>query len=623
MPIEATIFIMLTVTKEEGSMRLHFHNVITAALFLVISIPFLLGFSATPEKLESLKPGKYDQVRQFMAPVIQKEMKKHKVPGLSIVLVDDQQVVWAQGFGYADEAKEVLATPETIYRVGSISKLFTATAVMQLVELGRIDIDKPLQAYLPEFSIKTRFPNSNPITLRSLMTHHSGLPANFHKGMWTKAPEPFATVVNRIRDEYAAFPPYFIFSYSNIGATLLGRVIEKTAGRDFDLYMDDSLLRPLGMTRSDFSDRLNMKKASAKGYWNGKETEEPALRDIPAGGLNSTVLDLARFIQMVFAQGRSGDRQILKPETLTEILRPQNAGVPLDLNFRVGLGWMLSSLGPMNIQNAGPVAHHGGTTLYFHSQLVILPEHKLGVVVLANSSTARSVVDKAAAETLALALEVKTGIKQPERKKPAEADGALSPEELLAYEGWYAMITGATKITKKSNYLRTEVTNRTVRLVPRVDGLLGLKYKLFGLIPIRLGELEYIGISRSTVAGREILKARSGSQELLLGEKIKTVPFPEKWLKRMGEYEIANRGDDAVIIDNVRLRYDDGFVLVEYSVPVFFGSTMSFALAPVSDTDAVIRGLGSGMGETIRVVTVDGGEMLYFSGYLLKKKAEK
>ncbi len=602
-------------------MRSHFHGVAIAALLLGISTPFLLGLSATPEKLESVKPGKYDQVRQYMEPLIRKEMKKQKVPGLSIVLVDDQQVVWAQGFGYADEANEVPATPETIYRVGSISKLFTATAVMQLVEQGRIDIDKPLQTYLPEFSIRTRFPNSNPITLRSLMTHHSGLPANFHKGMWTKAPEPFAVVVNRIRDEYAAFPPDFIFSYSNVGATLLGQVIEKTTGRDFASYLDDSLLLPLGMIHSGFSSRLNRGPLSARGYRSGKETEESALRDVPAGGLNSTVLDLGRFMQMIFAQGRFNERKILTPQTVREMLRPQNARVPLDLNFRVGLGWMLSSLGPMNIQNAGPVAHHGGATLYYHSQLIILPEHKLGVVVLANSSTARSVVDKAAAETLALALEAKTGIKQPDRMK--SADGSFATEELQAYEGWYATIAGAAKITRKSGYLRTEVMNRTVRLTPRGDGLLGLKYKLFGLIPIRLGELDYIGISRSMVAGREILKARSGSQELLVGEKINTIPVPEKWLRRTGEYEIPNRGDDAVIIDNVRLRYDEGLLLVEYSAPVFFGSTMSFALAPVSDTEAVIRGLGSGMGETIRVVTVDGGERLYFSGYLLKKKAEK
>jgi CubicO group peptidase (beta-lactamase class C family) len=604
-------------------MRFHCNGRIKAMLVLTASLPLLLGLSAAPGKPDSSLPGKYEQVKRSVSLVIQKEMKKRKVNGLSIALVDDQHVVWAQGFGYADEENSVPATPETIYRVGSISKLFTATAIMQLVEQGRIDIDKPVHTYLPEFSIRTRFPNSDPITLRSLMTHHSGLPANFYKGMWSKTPGPFTAVVNRIKDEYAAYPPNFIFSYSNVGATLLGNVVEKTVGGDFASSMDDSLLRPMGMAHSSFSSRLNMKPGSAKGYGNGKETEEPALRDIPAGGLNSTVLDLSRFMQMVFARGWSGGRQILKRETLTEMLRPQNTGVPLDLNFRVGLGWMLSSLGPMNIQNAGPVAHHGGTMLYYHSQLVILPEHKLGVVVLANSSTARSVVDKAAAETLALALEAKSGIKQPDRTKPAAADGELPPEELQAYEGWYALITGATKITKKSNYLRTEVMKRTVRLVPRVDGRLGLIYKLFGLIPIRLGELDYVGIVRSTVGGREILKACSGSQELLVGEKIKTVPIPEKWLKRMGEYEIANRGDDAVIIDNVRLRYDDGLVLVEYSAPVFFGGTMSFALAPVSDTEAVIRGLGSGMGETIRAVSIDGGEMLFFSGYLLKKKAEE
>ncbi|KAF0216940.1 MAG: hypothetical protein FD174_3495 [Geobacteraceae bacterium] len=579
----------------------------------------LAGCATMPKRPENVAQGDYGYTKEYISWLARKEMKKHDVTGLSIALVDDQRVVWAEGFGFADEAGNVSATPETVYRAGSISKLFTATAAMQLVEQGKLDIDRPLQTYLPEFSIRSRFPAAGPITPRTIMTHHSGLPSDLLKGMWTRNPEPFESEVNLITDEYAAYPPDSVFSYSNVGVTLLGHGVEKITGRDFASHMDASVLRPLGMPHSSFSAAPDRSPLAAKAYRKGEEAEETPLRGIPAGGLNSTVLDLSRFMEMVFAGGRGGERQIIKPETLAEMLRPQNARVPLDLNFRVGLGWMLSGLGNIDIKNAGPVAHHGGATLYHRSQLIVLPDHKLGVVVLANSATAGSVVNKLATEALKLALEAKTGIKQPDRKKPTESDGSFSQDALQAYEGRYATMAGVVSVSKQSDYLRAEVMNKSLRLVPRSDGLFGLQYKLLGLFPISLGELDNVGISRAMVAERDILKARADGQELLVGERIQPVPIPEKWLQRTGEYKIANAGDDAVLFETLRLRHDAGLLLVDYSMPLFFNGTMSLAIAPLSDTEAVIYGLGRGMGETIRVVAIGGEELLYYSGYFLRK----
>ncbi|HEY6871504.1 MAG TPA: serine hydrolase domain-containing protein [Geobacteraceae bacterium] len=589
-------------------------SVIAAMVFM------LAGCAGMPAHPDSMARGDYSYVKEYISRLAKKEMKKHDVTGLSIALVDDQRVVWADGFGYADEANKVPATPQTVYRAGSISKLFTATAAMQLVEQGKLDIDQPLKSYFPEFSVKSRFPDAGPITPRTLMTHHSGLPSDLLKGMWTRNPESFENEVNLLREEYAANPPNHVFSYSNVGVTLLGHALEKIAGRDFAPHLEASVLRPLGMEHSAFSQTPDRSPLGAKAYFKGEEAEELPLRDMPAGGLNSTVLDLSRFIQMVLAAGRAGERQIIKPETLAEMLRPQNTEVPLDLNFRTGLGWALSGLGGIDIRNAGPVAHHAGGTLYHRSQLIVLPEQKLGVVVMANSATAGPVVSKLAAESLRLALEAKAGIRQPPPVATRTGEGSLSQEALQAYEGRYATMVGVVELTKKSNYLRAEVMGKSLRLVPRPDGLLGLKYRLLGLIPISLGELDRVGISRATVAGREIVKASMNGQELLVGERIKPAPISEAWQKRVGEYEISNAGDDAALVDRIRLRQDNGLLLVEYSLPLFAVARMSVAITPLSDSEAVIYGLGRGMGETIRVVTVGNEEMLKYSGYLLKRK---
>lgn len=623
-----------------------------AGLFSALIISLLVGCSTLPTA--PLKPaaaarGDYGYTKEYISWLIRQEMEKNQVTGLSIALVDDQKVVWAEGFGYADKANNVTATPATIYRAGSITKLFTASAAMQLVDDGLLNIDQPLQRYLPGFSVKSRFPDAAPITPRTLMTHHSGLPGDLAKGMWSGSPASLAEETILLRDEYVANPPDYVFAYSNVGMALLGHALEKIVDRDLATQMSIALFLPLRMTSSTISPKIDRSSLGSKAYRNNEQVEETPLRDIPAGGLNSSVLDLSRFISMVFGGGWFMEHQILKTGTVAEMLRPQNSRIPLDLSFRVGLGWMLGGLGGIEIKNAGPVAHHGGATLYHRSQLIILPEQKLGVVVLANSASGGSVVNKVATETLKLALEAKSGITQPVRQlptpkavkekpksaataalqKPAarsqtakEERKALTPEELQAYEGSYDTIVGLVTVKNKTDYLEAGLFNKSVRLVPRPDGLLDISYKFLGLFPVSLGELDQLRIDRETVNGRDILKVVSDGSELLAGERLQPGPIPEKWQQRTGEYEIINAGDDTVLVEKLRLRSAEGLLTAEYTMPHFSEQVMSLALAPISETEAVICGLGRGKGETIRVITKNGQELLAYSGYLLRKKVE-
>jgi CubicO group peptidase (beta-lactamase class C family) len=584
-----------------------------AAVFLLISGP------VSGAKTEPVLQINYDPVKEAVSQLIQREMKKNDIVGLSIVLVDGQRLIWAQGFGYADERKDITATPETVYRIGSLTKLFTASAVMRLAEQSKLSIDKPLQTYLAEFSIRTRFDEHAAITPRNMMTHHSGLPTDYQKGMWSKNPDSFTTVTDLLKDEYMAYPPELIFSYSNIGYDLLGHVIERITGQDYALHIQSTLLHPLGMRHSGFTPPAASRLMSA-GYFRGTEMEDPALRDIPAGGMYSTVLDLSRFIKMIFANGAANDRQILAPGTVAEMLRPQNTQVPLDLGLRVGLGWMLGGLGEIDILNAGPVAHHAGATLLFRSQMIILPRHKLGVVVLSNSSTAGRPAGKIAEQALELALEAKTGIKQPLPEKSPEIDVVLSPEIQKAYAGNYASLVGLAEITSKSGSFNLEALNRTFQLVPHASGKFGAKYVFLGLFPFSLAALDIYEVSHAKIAGHEILRASTKGNDLLIAEKIKPMPVPAAWRARVGRYTIENLGGDIAVFENIRLLYDNGWLVLECSMPFFFKSTFRFPLKPASDTEAILAGLGGrSMGDTIRIVTVNGKEKLAYSGYLLRK----
>jgi hypothetical protein len=440
--------------------------------------------------------------------------------------------------------------------------------------------------------------------------------------MWTSKPEPYTNVVNLIREEFAAYPPDALFSYSSVGTTLLGQVVERVSGREYVSYINESLLQPLGMAHTGFAPAQGTNGPLSRGYHKGREMDDPLPRDVPAVGMQSTVLDLGRFLQMINAQGRCNGNQVLRSKMLAEMLKPQNEQVPLDLGLRIGLEWALSGLGDIDIQNAGTVAHHAGATLLFHSQIIVLPEHRLGVIVLSNSSASSRLVNKAAVQAITLALKAKAGIKQPYQEKPVEVDALLPQEVLREYAGQYASVLGIAEIRPKSDHLHAEVMNRTFQLTRCADEGFSVKYRLLGLFPFSLGELDYYELSRSAVAGHEILKASTRGRDFLFAEKIYPVPVPEPWKKRVGEYRIDNPGNDFPLIEKFRIRHEDGLLLAECAVPFFFKGKARFPLRPVSDTEAIIAGLGRGLGETIRVVQVNGREALRYSGYVLVKDGE-
>ena len=587
-------------------------------LIVLSTLTLFLGACATTlQKPDQFTRGDYTSTEAYISGLIEKNMNDRDITGLSIALVDDQKIVWARGFGYADVQNKVPASAATVYRLGSISKVFTAMATMQLAERHKLDIDQPLKTYLPDFSVETRFPGSGPITPRNIMTHHSGLPGNFMSGMWVANPQPFTDVVHEIKGEFVAYPPNTIFAYSNLGVTLLGNAIEQVSQEHYADYMNHHLLQPMGMVHSSFTAKPDASLMS-KAYKKGKEAVETPLRDVPAGGLNSSVEDMGRFMETIFADGKSGHDRIVGQETLAEMLRPQNEDIPLDLNFRVGLGWILGGLGGIDVQNAGPVAHHSGGTENFMSQMVILPQQKLGVIVLANSASGAQVVSEIATQALKLALEAKTGIKQPEKEKVALDPSPLTLDILKEYAGDYATMVGAAKIEDDSTGLHALALGRTFQLVHHADGKFSLRYRMLGFISIGLGNLEDIEFARTTLEGREILVGSTNHQAMLVGERIQPVPIPKTWLDRVGEWQVINSQNSPMVPEMMTLQLEDGLMIAttRYSEPE---KQTRMIILPLSDNQAVIAGLGSGMGETIRIERSGTGETGWFEGLELKR----
>lgn len=592
------------------------HAIALTRRLLAPVVIVLLGACATvpppPPKPTHAGRGDYRYTRDYVSWLIGEEMTENRVTGLSIALVDDQRLVWAEGFGKEDAESDIAASSQTRYRLGSIAKVLTATAAMQLADRGEMDIDRPLADYLPEFSIRSRHDGAGPITPRNIMDHHSGLPANYLKGMMGDNPAPFTSLVEAVRDEYVAYPPNFIFGYSNLGVTLLGAAIERTAGTPFTRHMEQALLAPLGMTHTSFESRPAVKVYDGRGA-----IEALPLRDLPSGGLVSSVADMSRFMRMVFADGSFGGKQLLRPESLAEMLRAQNEDIPLDLGFRVGLGWLLSGI---EIRNAGLVASHGGTLLDSHSMMVVLPEHKLGVIVASNSGTSQAVVKKIATEALAHALEAKTGIRQPENPPAAaQPEVRLRPDQLASYSAWYDSMVGLIRVKPRADALDAEVMGHTLQLKPQAGGQFGLRYKLFGLIPVQVGAFDGVRISAAAIGGHNVLVGHFGADTMLVGEKLTPRPIPQNMLDYVGDYEIVGT-PPGLAPDRLGLRIEDGMLIGECSFSELPGFVLRIALTPISATEAIISGLGTGKGETIRILADGDGQRLLFSGLELRKK---
>jgi serine beta-lactamase-like protein LACTB len=358
------------------------------------------------------------------------EVEEKKFPALSIALVDDQKIVWAKGFGFQDRDRKQPATAETVYRVGSVSKLFTDVAIMQLVEKGKLDLDAPITKYLPDFKPITK-PEHKPITLRMLMAHHSGLIREPPVGNYFDPTEPsLDKTIASLNGIELVYAPNEREKYSNAAIALVGYTLQKTQGEKFSSYVRKHVLEPLGMNSSAFELTPALQKNRAEAVmWTyfGREFPAPTfeLGEAPAGCMYATVLDLARFQSCLFAAGKSGGNQLLEPKTIQEMCRPQFAKGEGERGF--GLGFMVGELdGKKRIG-------HGGAIYGFATEFAALPSEKLGVVVTCSRDVSNAVMTRIANEALRLMMATKAGQPLP----ALETSTPLTAEEARSLVGRY------------------------------------------------------------------------------------------------------------------------------------------------------------------------------------------
>ena len=316
---------------------------------------------------------------------IRQQMEYRNIPGLAVGIVYDRQLVYAKGFGYTDLEKKTPVTPESLFRIASNSKTFTATAVMQLRDAGKLRLDDPVDKYLKGFSIGNPYPGAPPITIFNLLTHTSGLPREAAFPYWTDRKFPtMQQILEALPAQEMIYPPGQQIKYSNLGMALLGQIVAVASGMPYEKYVKENIFEPLGMRSTTVFLSEKDKKRLVTPYSHrlpdGSRRVMPftdAKGLAPAANITSNIVDLSRFVSLQFQSGRREGAQILDGYTLEEMHRLHFANKKWTGGY--GLGFRVWRDGDYTVNG------HGGWVAGNRSQISFIPSEKVGVIVLTNA----------------------------------------------------------------------------------------------------------------------------------------------------------------------------------------------------------------------------------------------
>lgn len=381
------------------------------------------GWSFLPTFLHELPTGKLTltDVQKRLQAAVEHHLRVYRVPSISLALVKGDQIVWAQAFGLQNVARSVPADTETAYSTGSTFKVVVATALMQLVDEGKLDLDAPLRGILKKLTIPSEFEKETPLTPRHVLSHHGGLAPYGAQivSLWKReVPTPVEQLLKqRLK---VSGKPGEKFGYSNLGFTLNGYLLGQIRDTSFESAMRAHLLQPLEMTRTVFEPTAAIVENLAIPYENAAEgkvvpTHRVRLDVYPAGDVYSTPSDMARFLTLHLNGGKFAGKQLVKPESISAMRQPQfvKKGEPVS----PGLGWMIGSF------RGRPLLWHNGAIPGFYTYIAAEPQQRLGVVLFCNKYNPLEAAFGALVDPLIdlreLALELLDRLEMPERKPGA------------------------------------------------------------------------------------------------------------------------------------------------------------------------------------------------------------
>ena len=551
---------------------------------------------------------------------IQDGMSKNKIVGMSIALVHDGGIVWAEGFGSADKEKGIPATANTVYMIGSTSKTLTTAALLNLYDRGLVSLDEPVLTYLPEFTLANRFSSqSRGMTVRRLLNHHSGIPGDIYNGGFVETSWDdwdgslfMDWLFNYLKDDYPTYAPGEIGSYCNTGFILAGEIFRRRSGGALlNDAITQTLLKPLGMHHTSF--RMITENLAA-GYIDGQPIPPMEANITATGGAYSTVDDMAQLLIMLLNKGQHANgNRILRPDTVA--LMGQTEISSLDVNSYVKFGLGLDTVDDPALRYAGPAWAKNGSTGIFNAFLEVLPDRNLGVIVLSNSDTAKEFVYAAARTCLKNAVLERYGV-APSLPPLPQMVSETDPDKIA---GKYVRTSGYDEISRNADGTLTwSVAAHTQAPVQRIlsyDGeafaVQGGTERLVFADRIWQGTSHFLMVQYGSSGSAVDRELYDGYAVYTLGEKYTPAAIPPAWLARTNK---------TYLVDNIP--WNDWNWDAPYIRPVAIQGVLmggkagdQAVLVPQSDSLAFLAGSVNRNDSSLRVISEDGREKLVMGGY--------
>ena len=500
------------------------------------------------------------------AGVVGQLMEVFSVPGVTVAIVDvNNDFVWTQGFGYANTATRTPVSENTLFNLASISKPFTAIAVMQLVEAGLVDLDNPVITYLPDFTVPPSlagYGDYSNITVRMLLSHASGLQGDFMGYRVFTTGEYYQGFVNNLLERLAttqmALPEGVMFSYGNNNYNLLGMLVAAVSGYDnffegYVSYMQENVLAPLGMDMSTFALTDTHMPYVARPYEDADTLDTFVFYNaIATAGLYSNAQEMARFMQMVLGGGELDGQRILETVTLEKMF------VRADFNFESELKHMMPNTHPglgfihFEGMDGFTFTGHNGTLVHYHSHMGFDRDAGIGVFISVNSISGMAVPEILMPIILQTAVMEATGtLNIPESDLTVQLID-IPEEELLELEGLFMFLGGSdlVRVAVVDGFLTmyNALDMPEMSLLPLSDGSfvvpdMGIR---FWFCTIDGERVIYMGEFRSLLIGLEL----DASQ----------LTTPEEIAPWVGIYYPVVTGNEASIVLYVIVEVDENGV---------------------------------------------------------------
>ena len=451
-------------------------------LFIILLSLILLSLSCS-----SLRPsrpvvekGDLPGAVTVLDTIIRNNLRQQRIPGAAVALVHEGRVIFSRCYGYGDTRGKVAITEDTYFMLGSLTKSFTALAVLKLIEQGKIDPNIDIKNYVPGFSIKSLYDGETLITVNHLLAHTSGLMIDYYVHLTGEKKYSNADFLSQLRKEYLCFKPGSACKYSNIGYRLLGMIIEQVTGERFESYLEKEVFKPLGLNHSSFDYTVDMALHMSKGHIGNTETSRVDNEDKAASGLFSTLKDLTAFLKFLSSRASQLPGGINNDRIIDLIIKNIDPAIDTfyDSKNIYSSGWYLDSY---QFNGIHTVLSSSGNINGFSTAMTYLPEERLGIILLTNSSLGW----KANMDIIARGLRGLIDATRGPGTRRTDGETQKNIESTAEYEslcGRYVGFGPIVDIFQKKNRLYAKFKGPAALLIPEGDGVFRPVLRILSLL---------------------------------------------------------------------------------------------------------------------------------------------